>query len=317
MWAQATATTQADAAQAVQAVAQSDNSAFPISWPMPPLTQEQVADARVCDIYELHDARYPDELSMDDLSTAYLPVTPCDWAVLAAAYGYRAAEAEETVPVPLPGRRAYLHAVSGNPALALKNWLVFGDFGTGILAEAPPITHQPVESILLQYTFGGIGYQSDVTVIITDANTTPTVYGHIYENNGFVEEGEDPITNRDLSGTLDPALAQALGAALTDLVPIDTQFHAIGCYDYYPEWTVLLVYEDGTILSLATNGTNFLGGGGPWQINVDGQDYMQVSGAIPNALGPIADALEVPAGATAAMSCGGGTEFIDYAYPEQ
>jgi len=310
-----TAAAQSDAEQGAQEIMQRDSSDFPIPWPMPPLTAEQIADARACDIPELHDDRYAEGLSMDDLPTVYSPVTLCDWAVLAAAYGYRAADTEEAVPA--SGQQAYLNAVSGNPVLALKSWLMFGDFGTGSLVEAPPIAGQPIKTVLLEYTFAGISYQADVTVIITDADTLPSVYGHLYEYSDFREEGEEPVISHDLSGTVDPALVQALGAALTDLVPIETQFSAIGCYDYYPEWSVLLVYEDGTTLNLATNGTNFLGGGGPWQVKIDGQDYMQVSVAISTALSPIASALGIPGGTTAAMSCGSGAEFVDYAYPGQ
>lgn len=172
---------------------------------------------------------------------------------------------------------------------------------------------------MLAFSFGGIGYQGNSRVIITHADTDhPVVTGQIHEDTNYVEEGQTPLPpNRPPSSAVDPKLVQALGASLTDLVPIDAQFNAIACYDYYPDWDVLLVYADGTTVSLATNGTNFLGGGGPWQVAINGQNYLHVSDAIPSAIDALARSLGIPGGATAAMACGGQSDLIEFAFPSR
>lgn len=289
---------------------------LPLIWPPGPFTTQQIADARACDVAAMYKARY-DNVAESDLLAGDPPQTACDFAVLAAAIAYRAETSDPPRPVSPAGVAAYKAAVAANPALAVRSWLVYGDFGPGSLVEPPPFTRQPVKTVMMSYSFGGIGYSGDSTVIVSEADTGhPIVTGQIHEDTDYVPEGGTPLPPyRPPEAHVDPALVQALGRSLTDLAPVDAQFYAIACYDYYPDWEVLIVYEDGTTVSLATNGTNFLGGGGPWQVTIDGQPYMHVSSAIPSAVDALARALGIPGGSTSAMSCGGSDDFIDLAFP--
>ena len=57
----------------------------PLAWPPPPLTNEQIAAVRGCDLTALAAQRYPKDLPAAKLQAAHTAVTPCDWAVLALA----------------------------------------------------------------------------------------------------------------------------------------------------------------------------------------------------------------------------------------
>lgn len=315
----ATRTAQADAAATAhysleltaQAIADRNPMPFPYDWPVE-FSEQQIEAARACDIWTLYDERYADVLSVEFLASAFDPQTACDWAVLATAYAYYAGEHE--VPIPEMGKETYLAAISQNPALLLLNPMFFGYLDEYPLVDPPPFTNQPVVTAMLQYNFGGIGYLSNFTILITNASTSPTVKIFGEEFNSFAEDG---VSQRDLSynGPISYQLAQGLGRGLTDLVPVDTRFHVIGCFDYYPNWDVILTFADGTSLHVLTNGSNLFDGGGPWQVAIDGQDYVQASGAFANAVGAITEELDLPGGATAAMSCHAPQDLIIFGYP--
>jgi hypothetical protein len=282
----------------------------PDVWPMPMLTDSQVRQARDCDIWELLDSRYPRGWTRTGFEILYLPETPCDWAVLATAYVYYLDEEE---PIPDAGKEAYLAAISGNPALLYKSPLFFGYFNQSHLVDPPPIAWQPVRTAFLRYSFGGIGYTANAQIVIRNADSVPLALGRITDDYWDYETQEPAGRSDQVSTQLSVDVVQALGKALSDLVPIDYEFSTIGCYDYYPNWKVMLQYVDGTVLHISPNGSNLLGGGGPWQVTIDGQAYMQASGAFPIALSKIVERLDMPGGATAAIACFPGADLLDIA----
>jgi hypothetical protein len=289
-----------------------------VSWPMSQFTDVQIIQAKTCDLEELVEARYT---SVDETNfrSAYPPVNACDYAALAAAYVYRASETGSPEPLPDEGWEAYRTAVFLNPAFALKNVLISGYLGSTDLVEPPPITEKPVTDVEMHYSFGGIGYWSDITINIHQADTEiPVVSGTVIESVGYVgADTPDPNrTERELTGTIDPALIQRLGQSVTDMVPVDNAFEVIACYDYYPGWQITVTYQGGTVLNLRTLG-NMLAGGGPWHMELDGQDYIQIGYGIPGAVEPITEALDIPAGTTAAMMCGGmDRDILELAFPD-
>jgi len=124
-------------------------------------------------------------------------------------------------------------------------------------------------------------------------------------NDYSMATGEPTKAPNKLSGTVDKAVVQAFGDALRDLLPIGRQFTSTPCWDYYPDWTVEMTFADGTVAHMVTNDSNVVGIGGPWQTEIDGQNYMQYSGAFSQAIGDLFDALSLEFGQTAAMGCGG------------
>ena len=79
-----------------------------------------------------------------------------------------------------------------------------------------------------------------------------------------------------------------------------------------------LTFEDGPTVNFATNGSNILNAGGPWQAEIDGQNYMQHSADMLTAVIELKEALELPFGETAAMTCGGlEKQPIDDAFPPE
>jgi hypothetical protein len=69
------------------------------------------------------------------------------------------------------------------------------------------------------------------------------------------------------------------------------------------------------VAKMITNNSNVVGIGGPWQIEIDDQHYMQYSGAFSGAVIELLEALDLPLGETAAMGCGGINNPLYDAYP--
>jgi hypothetical protein len=113
---------------------------------------------------------------------------------------------------------------------------------------------------------------------------------------------------------VDTQTLQALGPALTDLLPVASKFTLAPCYDNYPDWVVTLTFADGATLTLQTDNSNFLFFGGPWFTDVDEQSYVQFSAAFAEALSEVVSAVGLPLGEPGAMSCFGDSVF-DKAFP--
>lgn len=254
---------------------------------------------------------------MDELADAYSPESACDWAALAVAYA-NLAENDGT-ELPEAGKEAFVAAVLSNPALAFAPLMFFGYYNALPLVEPPPLAEQAITEVVMDYLWGGMGEQVNYRATISEANLEPIVSGSLDIEPSFfgVSEGTPtpaPTQSR-LTGTLDVDLVQALGPALSDLLPIASQFSSQPCWDNYPDWTVSLTFEDGTQIEMITNNSNWIGVGGPWQTTIEGQDYMQYSSAFVLALLDITEELELPLGQPMAMGCGGEYSLLDAAFP--
>ncbi len=255
---------------------------FPLDWPLPVPDGTMVDDALAC-----------------DLETSYSPTSACDWAVLAVAFSERTQDKDE---LPEKALQAFRRAVAGNAALSFRKELMGGGyFSAKSLVKAPPFSSQPITQVYIELAWGGgIGvptYNINYNVTISGAESSRPVVSGSLET-----KGETPV-KRALTGTVAASLVQALGPALTDLLPIKRQFTLTPCTDNYPDWKVSLTFKDGTTLKLATNKSNFLFAGGPWQTEIDQQVYVQYSAEFLVALRKITDALGLPASETGAMFC--------------
>lgn len=263
-------------------------------------TGQQVQEARGCDFEALIDERYAD-VTADELRESYPVVTSCDWAVLAAAYALHAEADESAVQ---PGHLAWANAVYHNAAYAFVDSLYFYLDISGTVAP-PPLAQEPLVSVTIRYDWTGMGEPHEVEWVVTieNADTVPEVTGTV--------EGQA------YSATLDAEVVQALGQALTDLLPVAGSESLVVCFDNYPDWQITLVYSNGATAELASHGSNIYTLGGPWWVELDDQLYLQTSPTILIALYDIITALELPVGEPAATYCSGlESSLLDVLYPD-
>lgn len=315
---------------------------FPAVWPLAPLGDEQIMAVRECNVEELAESRYPVRLKIEELAGAYDLVSACDYAVLAAAYANRAQDRESLSETAM---RAYAQAVERNLGFALIMPIFSRYFAAIPLVEAPPIAEQPISGIHIDYSWWGMGITVSYTVRIEQANTIPQVsvtYWYFgvdplpepslladrritviqvedtYEGWGApedpVEYNVDILSNLNLD--VEESTVQALSSALTDFLPIESQFTLQPCDDNAPDWNVVMVFENGANLELVTNGSNFIYAGGPWYTKIDNQNYIQLSASFLQALGGLIDAIGLPHGQTAAMACFGRQDPFEMAFSQ-
>jgi hypothetical protein len=284
-------------------------------FPVPQPTAEQLEEALNCDLRVISQKRYPESIALADLPDEFLPETACDWAVLAATFSWRLSDSGGNTPeYPSEAIEAYQTAVTTNPVLALLVGLF--DYSRIVPLVSPP-TLGEIVAVTIHYDYGGMGNTTSWNVTITQANTQPVVRGSFEVFNSYFDESAPEPTPEvtRLDDTIDPELIQALAPALRDLLPIAETFSTTPCWDNYPDWTVTLTFDDDSELVLRTNNSNFFYVGGPWQVTIDEQSYVQMSFAFVQALLAMTDVLELPLGTTAAMGCGGADGWLPMAYP--
>ena len=277
-------------------------------WSIAPLTAAQIEEVSNCALEELAAARYPDNILTAELPDAFSPVSACDWAVLAMAYAERLSD-NDTLPE--PAKKAFLEAISRNYGFALTTSLFYPYFGEVSLVELPPFVKQEIMTVKIDYTWVGLAGAGEpdsfsYSVRIKQAHIKPIVSATVTP--------ESSAPNLNLEG-LDPDKVQALGPALTDLLPIESQFEFVVCTDNYPDWSISLTFKDGTQLDVTNSESNFIFIGGPWQTKIDDQNYFQFSFAFAQAIFDLFEALDLPFGSPAGMYCHGDTLF-DKAFPD-
>jgi hypothetical protein len=289
-------------AQDATATQEAEPVEYAFEFPLPVPTQAQIDEAYDCPL----DAETPSK-------TAPEPGSACEMAVELL----KMAEQRDDETAPSEEEFALLtEMIEANPALALRLSVIAAYFNTMPFVAAPEMTDQPITAVHLTYTFAGLGPTNDYDITITNADKTPKVTGDVQvgEWSGTPEPDVTPVTLKD---TVDAAVVQAFALALNDLFPIGQQFSSVPCWDYYPDWVVELTFADDTMLKVVTNQSNIIGIGGPWQVEIDGQNYMQYSGEFAGAVIDLLDALELPLGETAAMGCGGVSDPLFDAFPRE
>lgn len=264
---------------------------LPSQWPFATLTRDQLLSAIACS--SIAQQSYGDSalIPPDETQSNEDPADPCS----SAHHAYRLVLATEYWEVlPNEGIEDYRRAVEANPAFIFHDDLFYGYFGAIQVAEAPPVADQPITSLKVHYSWGGLG-SGPIEYFISIANAQSQPQTEITFEEG--QHQSDPLVQ------LEPSDVQALAQSLTDFVPVPQMSTLLICTDNYPDWTVELTFLDGSTISLVTNGSNLLGIGGPWQATIDGSLYMQISSAFANALGQLITTMEMPLGEPAAMFC--------------
>lgn len=277
-----------------------DTPDYPFDFPVSDLTASQLKEARECDLQAIPPANVSKP-------------TACQMAqqTLVLAKDRKENSEPSAKEIDLVEKIA-----ANNPALLLRLDMIVPYFGWVSLIAPPEFTSQSITKLTLKYDFGGLGGSTNYDITITNADKSPVVSGKTKSDNSFQSDSSSATpTPKPLVKTVDAKFVQAFGAALTDLLPIQTQFSSTPCWDYYPDWTIELTFADKSTLSLVTKSSNVVGIGGPWQTEIDGKFYMQYSSSIQKAVIDLFKALDLKFGETAAMGCGGMTEPLDDAYP--
>lgn len=276
---------------------------FPLRKPVLSLSDEQIKQVRECDVEKLATERYPETNKSDDLIYLLTPESSCDWASLAYAYAVRLKEDEK---MPDIAKNAFGKAIADNIGFALSTPLFYRYYYDNFtIVESPDIFEQDIVKAQIVYKWGGMGDQVEYTIDIKQADTDPIVTLKNYTPSSLKESAKKKVSKD---------MVQVIGKSLINLIPIDSQFSLTTCYDNYPDWTTTLTLKDGTAIELKTNGSNMLYIGGPWQVNIDGQNYIQFSIEFIKAIDTIIQEIGLPYGQPMAMTCGA-RDVFEQAYP--
>jgi hypothetical protein len=191
-----------------------------------------------------------------------------------------------------------------NQAYALKQHLIMAYFGQGQFVEPPPFVEiVAIREVEIIYHWIGLASSNiDYQITITNANTNPQAQG--------------VINGETIFSSLDKERVQALGPALTDLFPIGSALKNLApCTDNYPNWVVIVNFEDGTTLEMVTNDSNLVGVGGPWQTKIEGRLYFQASASFFITLADILEQLKLEIDDRTTWGCTTILPIFDLAYP--
>jgi hypothetical protein len=279
---------------------------LPMAWPVTMPTDKQIEEVKSCSVEELAETRYPESMPYGQLESGYPVHSACDWAALAVAY-YNHFESEDSMTE--EGKRAFIQAVLQNPAYAFKMPLFYMYFGCFNLAAPPPFAGQPITSLTIDYEWSGMGEPSYVKyhINITQANSSK-------EKIQITLNTQPGETAKQANHEISPSLVQAIRPALMDFLPVGSPFELGYCSDNYPQWQAKLTFLDGTKITLDTHNSNLFHPGGPWQTQIDGQNYLQFSPALLGVFTDLLDALNLPLGQPMSAACHADDVF-DLAYP--
>jgi hypothetical protein len=305
----------------------------PLDWPLPVPTADQIDDGRVCNATLKDLVLHRPFARLVDTGATANPPTACDWVVVAQAY---LARKDQFEPAPANGKRALQNALSLNPAVAVNEYLLdgyqtiitkapfYGDYGYLRFVKAPPFASQPITQAEIQFVWDG-GEEEPVqkieyTITIAEADSKyPLVTGTLKtrRKKGVYGQYSTPIANDgSIRGTIDPALIQALGPSLVDLIPVNNLVRYADCVLNHPDWHVKLNFKDGTQLEMVTNKSTLYFSGGPWQTTIAGQKYIQFGTTFLSALESITDALKMPHGTISIPPLCDRNNIFDHLYGE-
>lgn len=250
-----------------------------VPWPIAAFSPAQRAEVKACDVATLA-GRYAGVTAIDKLAKAFRVKTACDRAVLATSCATLAG----TAPLPKPCLDAYQAVLAANPAFALAHGVVESYWGRSFASAPPGVATHALEGVGIDYRFSTLGRLTTWGVSATNLTTEPNVW----------VTGAHPagvLWTQDLADGL-----ARLRTGLAGFVPIDAPIFAVACTDLYPNFVVTLTFDNGETVALSNHDSNVFGVGGPWQMTIGDQGYVQVGPYLSDALTVIVDALKLPVG---------------------
>lgn len=260
------------------------------TWPAAPLTEKQIQEVLDC---EEETWTYGNEVDPRTIEIEN-PSTACEYALLAIS----SITDFQTLTLPNEGIIAAQQALLLNPGIILANPYFFYSFQDIGIVAPPPFVSNLLVYARIEYEWNGMGTPVSFDLEI-NADTSVVVTGVVEQGTGE----DSTSSSQEIEQEVSAALFQGLGKSLANLIPISQQGNLFACFDTYPDWTITLRYEDGYEITLKTNGSNYYPGGGPFQIEIDGQDYVLASQNFTGILNQLVTQLALPLGEPMAMTC--------------
>ena len=278
---------------------------LPLAWPISMPLEEQINEVKECNINSLAELRYPEEMNYWEIEYAHSIESACDWAILAVAYKSHFNDDEST---PEEGRRAFLETLIRNPAFAMHSSLFYPYFNSMEFVDVLPQAEQPIKSATIDYKWSGIGDPSEVSYQIEINNS------HLADQIWIRVQSQPDNLKDNVAQSIKPEIIQEIGKALSDFLPVEYPFKMDICTDNIPDWSINLTFLDGSELTLKTHSSNLFTVGGPWFTEVNGQNYVQYSSALVDAVSNLFDELELPLGQPFGMYCSQ-IDTLELAFP--
>jgi hypothetical protein len=225
--------------------------------------------------------RYPKELTIDQLGGQYLPVSACDWALLADAYARRSLvygdEWRNGVtlhPIPIYGQYAYAKAVSQNPAYSLGSGPLFIAFmGEAPLMDGPELPGNIV-AIEYHYILSALGPSADETILIVQGDTQPIAY-----TTGSSDDFDNGHKEWSYTGHPSAVSIQGLKSKFSHLIPVSNkpEAHMGGpaCGEWGMNWRVTITFSDSSVITAQSATSIAIEGGGPTLFQFNSHDYAE------------------------------------------
>ena len=263
------------------------------TWPIPALSEEQIQEVLDCQnsTWSGNTQIDPKEIEIEN------PVTACDFGLKALSLVVDF----DTMELPDLGIYYAQQALLLNPGIIFANPYFFFAFQKIDLVDSPIPADQAVEEINVNYRWSGIGSPVNYSVKITNGDP-PLAVGNVEVGPGL-EEDESAKTTWTLQKELSPEFLEGIGSSMVNLIPVKRQGMMYACFDNYPDWEIVITFDDGSQTNLSSNTSNFYMDGGPFQTQIEGQNYVMASYEFNVALNKIIQELELPYGQTLAMYC--------------
>jgi hypothetical protein len=175
-------------------------------------------------------------------------------------------------------------------------------FGQSRLVRTPPVAEQSISRLDIEYTWDGLGTPVKWSADVSAGDSALVT----------IRQDGSPPRERRISGQL----LQALAPAMTDFHPIAATPKVQPCFDNTPDWKLTVTFHDGRKVQLVTNQSNVYSLGGPYQMELDGQRYLQLSSALVVATGRLAEAAGFTLGQPRAWSCRVRESVLDLTFPK-
>lgn len=269
-------------------------SGFLFNWPISPLTNDQIQEVLECQDRTWSWPNGP-KFNLDTIKIEN-PQTACDFGLQALAN----IEDKDTLELSKTGIYSAQQALLRNPGIIFSNQYFFYALGSIDIVDKPTSIQSQLKRVIIQYEWGGIGHpiKSEFSI---HGREQPIVSGYI-EFGPFYED-KTTIT-RKIYEEINVEDFQSLDDSLINLIPVNYQAPFFACYDNSPDWIITLEFLDNSKIKLRTNISDYYLEGGPFQTELEGQNYVLASYEFNRSLINILETLEVfDFGASAAMSC--------------
>lgn len=279
----------------------SQNEESVLEFPLIPPTVEQIEVAKACNLAD-------DNIQVNE------PATACEWIIKALKDINTLQNSDDLTEY---ASFAYQQAILENPAIALVQ-PVYETFSSRLEAiiSPPLLSDDELSAIHLYYNYSGEGDLATYNIVIEKRDNTFLANGGSTVISTTHEEGEPTEVQEILEDfPVSNELVFSIDDSLQNLIPINTPVEARICENFTVEWEMTLVYGK-TELLLSTYGSQISPAGGPWQVLVDEQVYLQVDFSLFWKVRELTYTLQLPEGFPMFMQCNRDYGLFSLAYPD-